>query len=173
LIVFPQIGVESFFFGCCLNISAQLDILRESFDGDKKKFVEEHFQLLELTKELNHIFKPILFFIFLLISSLLCGLGFQLVVLQNIGDRIVVAIFGTTIIIKFFFYSYGGQLIVNRSELIAQNFYNCDRDFLIMIAMPLKTNAIKSAFYTADLPTFLNVLRSAGSLITLLKSLIK
>jgi gustatory receptor len=168
-----QVGVDTFFFSCCLNISTQFDILRESFDGDKKKFVEKHLELLNLVKDLNEVINEVVFAQFLLSSLQLCVLGFQVVIVQSIAGLIVPAVYGLTIIIQLFVYSFGGQLIVNSSDAVSQNLYKIDRDLVLMIARPHKSTMINSVFFTADLPSFLSIMRFTGSLITMLKSFVK
>jgi hypothetical protein len=168
-----QVGVDTFFFSCCLNISTHFDILRESFDGDKKKFVEKHLELLNLVKDLNELFNEVVFCQFLLSSLQLCVLGFQVVIVESIAGLIVPAVYGLTIIIQLFVYSFGGQLIVNSSDAISENLYEVDRDLILMIARPQKSTMIKSVFFTADLPSFLSIMRFTGSLITMLKSFVK
>jgi odorant receptor len=164
------VAVECFFFGCCLNISKHFDILRESFDGDKKKFVEKHLEILDLVKELNETFKQVVFSNFLLSSLLLCVLGFQLVMIESFAGRIVPATFGVSVAIQLFVYAFGGQLIIDKSNEVARDFYDIDRNFLIMIARPRLPAKIQAGFFTANLPTFVSVMNSTGSLITMLKS---
>jgi gustatory receptor len=149
------------------------DVLRESFDGDKKKFVKKHLQLLELVKELNDIFKEIVFCQFLLSSMLLCVLGFQVVAVKSVASMIVPAVYSFTIIIQLFVYSFGGQHIVDTSDAVSKNIYKVDRDSTVIIARPHQRTLIKSVFFTADLPSFLFIIRSTGSLITMLKSFVK
>jgi hypothetical protein len=163
-----QVGVDSFFYCSCSNLSAHFEILSESYDGDKKKFIEKHQTILSLTEELNDIFKPVVFIQFLISSTLLCVLGFQLVMLQGIKERIVVVTFAMAVIIQLFIYAYGGQ-IVDTSESVADDLYHSDRDLVAIIARSQKTAKISSGFFTANLKTFADILTSAHSLIAVLK----
>jgi hypothetical protein len=93
--------------------------------------------------------------------------------LDSVAGRIVPAAFGATIMISLFIYAYGGQLIVDQSNSVAENIYDLDRDSIIMITRPLRQTKIQSGFFTADLGTFVSVVNAAGSLMTMLKSFVK
>jgi odorant receptor len=127
---------------------------------------------LESVEDLNKIFKKVVFAQFLLSSVQLCVLGFQIVVIENIAGLIVPLIFGFTIIIQLFVFALGGQLIVNTSVAVSENCYEVDRDLILIIARPQKLTLINSVFFTADLPSFLSIMRFTGSLITMLKSFV-
>lgn len=169
-----KVGVDTFFLGSCLIICAHLDNLRESFDGNfgnKKNFVERHQKILELIDDLNRFFQPIVFVQFFSSSMLLCVLGFQLVMLQNFIKWATAAVFGVTIISELFIFAYGGQLILDTSLSVCDHFYESDKDLIILIRRAHKASKVKMGFYEATLPYFCAILGSAGSLITMLKSL--
>jgi hypothetical protein len=168
-----QVVVDSFFFGCCLNISGHFKTLRNSFDGDKRIFIDKHLKLLDVAEEVNQFFKMIIFTEFTIISALLCGVGFQVVMLDTFGERIFSAIFGITMLIQLFIYAYGGQQIINESTAIGQNLYDMDSNLILVVRRALKPTIIKSVFFTADLPSFVTIINATGSLITMLKSLAK
>jgi odorant receptor len=144
--------------------------LRESFDGDKKKFIENHFKILKLADELNRLFKPVVFAVYLVTSLLLCVIGFQIVVNESIPGRVEGAMFGFAIGIALFTYSYGGQLIMDKSSSVAEDLYEIDKDFVSIIQRSQKPSIIQAGFYKASLPLFTTIMNSAASLITLLKS---
>jgi 7tm Odorant receptor len=104
---------------------------------------------------------------------LLCVIGFQIVVLESLIEKVIASIFGAAIIIQMFIYSFGGQLIADKSSSVAENFYENDKDFIIIIARSQKAAKINAGFYQANLPTFSSILSSAASLITLLQSFIE
>jgi hypothetical protein len=129
--------------------------------------------LLYLSKELNSLFGEIIFSQFLFISTLLCVLGFQVVMVDGVAGKMVPAVYGVTMLIQLLVYALGGQAIVDKSEAVANDFYEVDRDFLIITARPMKPSITKSIFFTADLPTFVTIINATGSLITMLKSFVK
>lgn len=78
-----------------------------------------------------------------------------------------------TIIIQLFIYAYGGQLVKDKSSSVAELIYEMDKDLVKIIARAQKASEIGAGFYVADLVTFSSILRSAASLITLLRSFIE
>jgi odorant receptor len=145
--------------------------LRESFDGDKKKFIEKHQELLDLVKTLNKLYAAIILAQCFITSMLLCVLGFQFVMLRSILKKIVVLFFGSAAFIQLFVYTYGGQLVMDKSVSVADKLYQTDKDLIICITRAHKASVIKSGFYEANSATLASILSSAASLITLLKSL--
>lgn len=170
LILFLKVGVDSFFFNACLNVWAHFDLLK--IELNKRLFIEKHCYLLVLSKKLNKLMKFIIFIQFLMSSLNLCVLGFQFVMLDNIFKRIVTVFFGLAIIIQLFIYAFGGQLIMDKSSTIADDLFDMDKDTLLIIARTQTPIRIKSGFFEANLSTFRNCLSRAGSLITLLQSLV-
>jgi odorant receptor len=165
-----QVGIDLLFSGFFLNVCAHFDILRESFDGDKKKFIRNHHKILDIADELNRLYRPIIFFIHLITSMVLCVIGFQLVVHEAFSERFEHVTFGLTIIIQLFIYSYGGQLIMDKSSSVADDLYEIDKDFVAIIQRAQKPSMIEAGFYKASLPLFTTIMNSAASLITILKS---
>jgi hypothetical protein len=107
------------------------------------------------------------------ISTLLCVLGFQIVMVDGIAGKMVPTIYGITMLTQLLVYALGGQAIVDKSEEVANSFYELDRDFLIITARPMKPSITKSIFFEANLPTFVTIINATGSLITMLKSFVK
>lgn len=166
-----QVGVDTFFFNACLNIWTHLDILNLDGIGNKKDFIVEHSYLLSLAKDLNRQMRITVFIQFFMSSLNLCVLGFQLVMLDNTLKRIVVLFFGLAIIIQLFIYAFGGQLIMDKSLSIADGLMGLDKDNILIICRTQCPIKIKSGYFVANLVTFRKCLSSAGSLITLLQSL--
>lgn len=161
------------FFGCCLNICAHFAILRESFKGDKRKFIEDHKTVLKLADKLVKIFVPVILVQFFVTSMLLCVNGFQLVMFNDFAQRAKSLLFGFTIILQLFIYSYGGQLIMDESSRVAENIYQIDRDLVIVIARAQRPSVVKAGFFYANLPNYQAILSSTASLITLLQSFLE
>lgn len=144
--------------------------MRNSFDGDKKKFIENHEALLGLTAKLNNLFKPVVLGQFFISSMLLCALGIQLVLLDSVFIRMMASTFGITVILQLFIYAYGGQMIMDTSLSVANNLYEADIDNVLIIRRSQKPALIEVGFFKANLPAFTSIMNSAGSLITLMKS---
>lgn len=62
---------------------------------------------------------------------------------------------------------------MEKSSSVANELYWLDKDLVIIIARAQRAVFIKSAFFETNLSTFIRILRAAGSLITLLKSILK
>lgn len=164
--------MDSIYLGCCMNIATYCDILSESFSGDKKKFMESHLKILKIASDLNSLYKPIIFAQLLITNFLLCMIGFQVVVLKNYYEFFLAASFGIAVVNQLFLYCFGGQLVLDKTASVTKNFFDLDKDLIIIIAKSTKGFRIKSVIYNADLPTFAAILGSAQGLITALKSFV-
>lgn len=173
LTTFYQVGTDSFFFGASIHIGAHFEILGKSFDGDKKKFVKKHQVIIDLVEDLNNLIRPVLFVQFLISSMLLCVIGFQIVMFQDVFQLFTHLNFGAAVMIQLFVYAYGGQIIMDKSLLVADELYDLDTDMVTIISRVQKASTIKYLFYIANLPTFSAILSSAASFITLLQSLLE
>ena len=74
--------MDSLFIGFCLNICAHFKIIRSlTFKEDFNYiyFIKCHQEIIELCHDLNEIYVSVIFTQFLESSMLLCGIGFQLV----------------------------------------------------------------------------------------------
>jgi odorant receptor len=118
------------------------------------------------------LYAPIILAQFLITSMLLCVLGFQLVMFRSFMKRVVIGFYGLNMIIQLFIYTYGGQMIMDKSTSVADKLYQTDKDLIIIIARSHKASIIKAGFYEANSATLCSILSSAASLITLLKSFI-
>lgn len=165
--------MDTLFFCLCLNVCEHFEFLKRSYDNDKKIFTERHGKLLNLSKTLCHLVKPVIFVQFVISSMLLCVLAVQLVVHDSFIKRLHAASFGFSVIIQLFVYSFGGQLIMDKSSSVADDFYEFDRDFTIIIPCSRRPVKVTAWFYEATLPTFSSILSSTASLFTILKSFIQ
>lgn len=89
---------------------------------------------------------------------------------ESIIRRGIALSYGLSIIIQLFIYSYGGQLIMDKSLAVADNCYGLGRETVLIINRAQKFSMIEAKFFNVSLPTLRAVLSSAASLITLLKS---
>lgn len=92
---------------------------------------------------------------------------------EGLVEKILPAIFGTSVSTQLFIYCYGGQLLLDGTKSVAKDLYDLDRDFNIIAARTKKPSQIKAFFFTADLPAFVSIINSTGSLITMLESLVE
>jgi odorant receptor len=165
-----QVAIDSIFFGSCLSISTFFELLRDNFDGDVKKFVQGHTRLLEIAEDLNSLYQPIILAQLFLTNFLLCMIGTQLVLTNEILGLITSAPFGIAALSQLFMYCYGGQVIEIASASLAADFYQLDKRMTIVIAKVSKGFQMKAFIYQANLPTFRMIISSAQGMITFLKS---
>lgn len=166
-----QAVVDSVFFGSCLTISAHFDIIRTSLHEDIKKFVEKHQVLLELVKDLNKIYKPVIFVQFLTSSVHFCVVGFQLLITTSYIDRTIVGFHIFTTVFEILIFAYCGQLLLDKSLKVADDFYHVDKNIMIICTRALKGCIIKSGFYKVTLIDISAIFSAAYSLLTVLKTL--
>lgn len=62
---------------------------------------------------------------------------------------------------------------MDKSSSVADDFYEIDRDLIIIIARSRREVKVTAGFYEATLPTFRAILSSTASLITILRSLLE
>jgi odorant receptor len=84
------VSIDSVFSGCCLNLCAHFKILQHRFQAltasdlsPKNRdrliaVIRYHIEIVDLTKELNEVYMPVVFSQFLIASLQICVLGFQL-----------------------------------------------------------------------------------------------
>lgn len=155
-----------------MNICAHFDVLREMIhECEMKEFIEYHRKILELARELNVIYRVIIMSNHLLLGVLICTLGFTLSMVQDPEILLTVG-FAISAIMELFIYSFGGQMIMDKSMEVCNQFYELDKDYLFIIMRTQIEVKIKAGFFHASLPTLTSILNSAGSMMALLKSLV-
>lgn len=134
--------------------------------------MKSHEKLIKLVEDLGKPIRPILFAQFTSSSLLLCMLGFQLLKTESFEQRFISLFYGSSVLYEIFIYSLGGQLIRDKSMAVVKNFYEIDKDFMLIIARAQKPLVLSAWFFKADLSTFQQILNATGSFIALLKSMI-
>jgi hypothetical protein len=155
----------------CLNIGAHFEVLRENaLKIDKKELIKAHQETLDMANELNDLFRPIIFVEFLIVSIVLCGIGFTLVMTTNSLDKLLVFGFGITMLFQLFFYCYSGQYVMDKAALVCIVMYELDQHFQLIIMRAQRRLRIEAPFYHASLEQFTAVLNMTWALISVLKS---
>ncbi|CAD6997473.1 unnamed protein product [Ceratitis capitata] len=140
-----------------------------------------HQRLITMSEQLNIIYQPIVLVQFSLNALQICFLAYQI----GSGDVAVVDLpflflFMTSVGIQLMIYCYGGQYLQNESENVAKfisqtinsTIWPIDLRKVLLFSMaraqrPCKLTGI---FFDVDLRLFLWVWRTAGSYVTLLRS---
>ncbi|KAG5680497.1 hypothetical protein PVAND_010004 [Polypedilum vanderplanki] len=174
IISFINFAADSIFLVCCLNVGTYFDMLKQKvYETEKKELIKEHQETLEIAKELNDLFRPIIFFEFLIIPIVLCGIGVTFVMARNFVEKSLVIGYGNTMLIQLYFHCYSGEYLMKRTESVCDDLYKLDRDNCLVIKRTQKKIVIQAPFIRATLQQFGSVLNMIWSLITVLKSSIE
>jgi hypothetical protein len=160
---------------CCFSIGAHFDILRETiFEREKKEIVEYHQTIIDLTAKLNELYKPIIFFEFLIFAILLCAIAFQIVMFEDpLIEKLLPMNFFLVIATQLWFYCYSGQHVMDKSIAVCTDLYAMDRDYLLIIRRSQSKVKINAFFFCPSLEVFASVINSTYGYMSLLRSMVK
>ncbi|XP_046809492.1 odorant receptor 45a-like [Lucilia cuprina] len=191
------LAIDTLFTWLVSNISAQFHILCFRFkntadiykEGDSLKFLKNiksciqfHSQTLELTEKLNQVYGEIIFIKFIISCSEICCLVFRL---SRPSESMAAAayqfLFLVTVAMQLILYCYNGQRIRDESLQVAPEIYfafdwthlpkSCKKLLLLPMMRSQKSSQLKAVLFIVDLSLYLWVFKTAGSLITALKTL--
>uniref|UniRef100_A0A4Y0BNN6 Odorant receptor n=1 Tax=Anopheles funestus TaxID=62324 RepID=A0A4Y0BNN6_ANOFN len=192
LTVFISVTIDVCYSEMATNLAIHFDIVRERFerldisadqpfaDRDLKQVISYHSDVLSLAQKMTHLFQASVFYLLLLVSTILCLLGYEFVMVNNIYKRAQVVFLAGIIIGQAVIYTYHGSAIrdhsVNVSDSVyATNWYEATTAIKKQIHISLMRAQtpviIKSGFIEASLPTLKKILSSSASYITMLMSL--
>ncbi|XP_037820239.1 odorant receptor 45a-like [Lucilia sericata] len=146
------------------------------------KCIQYHRQTLALADRLNQVYGEIIFIKFIIVCSEICSLVFS-VSRPNYSmfDAVYKALFLTAVTLQLSLYCYNGQRIKDESMLVSTEIYNAfdwshlGNSYKKLLLLPLmraqKPSHLKGVFFEVDLSLYLWVLKTAGSLLTALKTL--
>ncbi|KAL5280380.1 Or82a family protein [Megaselia abdita] len=186
-------GLDCIFLVVSSNLKTHFEILQDKFRNSRfddpshnisslKSLVLYHIKLLELTDSLNNTFKEIIFGQIVLTAVQMCLILFQILQFSenlNLFNALPNYCFFMAILLEFFMYCYGGQLITNESFNVSlaiqeSSWYNLRADerafVLIMMARTQKPLHITSGVFVASLDTFGVILKTACSYVTFMRS---
>lgn len=152
-----------------MYIGKHFELLSKSFDGDKKKFIERHQSIFDVAENLRHFIKPIIFIQFSTYAVKLCVNVF--VGLQS-GSWVQPASISGVIFVQLLQFCFGAQYLMDKSSAVARQFYESDKDLLLIIAKAQKPFVFRAWFYEANLEFVTLVLNSTLSLLAVLKNFV-
>ncbi|XP_065366797.1 odorant receptor 45a-like [Calliphora vicina] len=180
---FQQIAIE------CNNDAVQGTGLDSSqYRHPKKHFttiiqcIQYHRQTLELAERLNQVYGEIIFIKFIIVCSEICSLVFSVSRPNySLFDAVYKAMFLCAVTLQLSLYCYNGQRIKDESMQVSTEIYTAfdwshlGKSYKKMLLLPLlraqKSSQLKGVFFEVDLSLYLWVLKTAGSLLTALKTL--
>jgi len=157
-----------------LYISAHFKILREIIqDSEVKEFVTYHQQVLSITEKFRQIFKLEIFVVYSLLVLILCVTVFEVVMIDEIGQKFTAFASVLIAVIGLFIYSYCGQLVADSSTAVCDEFYKIDKNWLIVIMRTKKAVSLKVGFIDPCMMTFIRYLDHTFSLMAVVSHLTK
>uniref|UniRef100_A0A336LBR1 Odorant receptor n=1 Tax=Culicoides sonorensis TaxID=179676 RepID=A0A336LBR1_CULSO len=145
---------------------------------DLKKLIHEHRTCIEFCDKLRDFGKEIILGHFLLSSVTVCMTSVNLLIAEW-SQKPVYVTYILTVLTQALVYCYGGELVSNESGKISEEIYlvswhklneNGRRAIKMIIQRAQKSSDISVPFFTVSMPTFGNIIRVAGSYITLLNT---
>lgn len=120
----------------------------------------------------KNLFKEIVFFEYLIMTSLLCVDGFQAIEISGVIKKINFFLHTANSLIDLFLYSYGGQILMDSAMSICDLNDKIDKNYVFLILKAQNELKIDTKFFSATLPTLCTILNRVMSLIALLQSFI-
>ncbi|KAM7342812.1 odorant receptor 45a-like isoform 1-T1 [Cochliomyia hominivorax] len=144
--------------------------------------IQYHRQTLLLAEKLNRVYGEIIFIKFIIVCTEICSLVFRVSrPNDSVADVAYKCAFLFAVALQLIVYCYNGQRIKDESLQVATKIYcafdwsNLSKSYqkllLICLLRSQKYSIIKGVFFEVDLSLYLWVFKTAGSLITALKSL--
>uniref|UniRef100_A0A182KA33 Odorant receptor n=1 Tax=Anopheles christyi TaxID=43041 RepID=A0A182KA33_9DIPT len=164
------ITIDTYYSEMASNLTIHFDLVGERFakldlsaydafaNRELRNIITYHSDVLSLAQKMVQLFQKSTFYLLLLVSTILCLLGYEFVMVSNIYKRMQVAILACIMIGQAAIYTYHG------SAICAKQIYFC----LMRAQKPI---IMKSGFIEASLPTLKKILSSSASYITMLMSL--
>uniref|UniRef100_A0A182HQK9 Uncharacterized protein n=2 Tax=Anopheles arabiensis TaxID=7173 RepID=A0A182HQK9_ANOAR len=190
--VCTSVTVDSCFSEMASNLTIHFDIVRERFEKldlsaaqpyaehQLRNVITYHREVLSLAQKMVQLYQQSAFYLLLLVSTILCLLGYEFVMVSNIYKRMQVAILASIMIGQAAIYTYHGSAISVKSVSVADAIYGTNwydarlavkKLVYICLMRAQKPVIMKSGFIEASLPTLKKILSSSASYITMLMSL--
>ncbi|KAI8122549.1 Odorant receptor 45a [Lucilia cuprina] len=146
------------------------------------KCIQYHRKTLALAERLNQVYGEIIFIKFIIVCSEICCLVFSVSRPNySVFDAVYKVLFLTAVTLQLSLYCYNGQRIKDESMLVSTEIYtsfdwsHLGKPYKKLLLLPLmraqKPSHLKGVFFEVDLSLYLWVLKTAGSLLTALKTL--
>lgn len=168
-----QSSTSGLFCSYTLNLSSHFQILQEiANDTEFEDFIIYHRKVIELTKKLSKIYRPIIFVEYSSIAISLCFTGFQILMLNDFVQIILATTNSLASLFDVFIYAYGAQKILDSASGVFDCFEKNDKRYLMSIMVSQKKLIFDTGIFSSSLMTLSAMLSRASSIITLLKSMV-
>ncbi|SPP80280.1 putative odorant receptor 98b [Drosophila guanche] len=193
-VALSTICVDTLFCSLTHNLCAVFEIcrhkmksLRGSAAADSQRKLRHIFHLygdcLDFGSSLNRLFRPLIFAQFIAASLHLCVLCYQLSTKLLQPGVLFYAAFMASMLCQLAIYCHGGSCVQTESQLFAQAIYDSDWLELLLAGYPAVGRSLQIAmtraqrgsridgyFFEANRKTFVLIVRTAISYVTLLRS---
>ncbi|XP_070500082.1 odorant receptor 82a-like [Chironomus tepperi] len=161
------------FFCLCMNISAHFIVLREIIlNTELNDFVKYHQKIIGVTKKVSNLYKPIIFTEFVLVTTILCVSGLQ-IIKSNDFSKIFVAMFlNLASLVDAAIFAFGAQKVMDSAMAVCTEVYKADKNYLLIIMITQKELKFDVGLFHASLHLLSTILSRTMSFITLLKSFV-
>lgn len=161
-------------FSCyCLNIAAHFEIMKKIInDAETKDFLIYHQTVLDISKKLICLYKPIIFTEFVIMTIVLCFTGFQILMLDDFAKILGAMLHAGAAFVDVSIYSYGAQKVLDSALAVGDEFYKSDKNYILVLLITQKELKFDAGLFHASLHTLTVILSRTMSFITLLKSFI-
>uniref|UniRef100_A0A182N1Z2 Uncharacterized protein n=1 Tax=Anopheles dirus TaxID=7168 RepID=A0A182N1Z2_9DIPT len=190
--MFVSVTIDTCYSEMANNLAIHFDIVRQRYaqldlsagwpfaDRELMEVILYHSEVLDLAQKMVRLFQQPVFYLLLLISTILCVLGYEFVMFSNIYKVIQVVVMAGVMVGQAIIYTYNGSVICDRSLNVSEAIYGTNwydartsvrKQIYICLMRAQKPIVMKGGFIEASLPTLKKILRSSGSYITMLMSL--
>lgn len=156
-----------------MNISAHFIILREIIlQTDLNDFVKYHQKVIRVTMNLSRLFKPIIFTEFVLVTTILCVSGLQIIMFNDFSKFFVALFLNLASLCDVTIFAFGAQKVLDSALAVCREVYKADKNYILIMMITQKELKFDVGLFHASLNTLSIILSRTMSIITLMKSFV-
>lgn len=166
-------GTSGIYCSYTLNLAAHFQILQQiANETEFEEFVIYHRKLIQTTRKLSKIYRPILFVEYTSIAISICFTGIQILLLDDFLQILTSIIHSLTALTDIFIYAYGAQRVLDSALEVFDYFEKNDKRYLVPIMISQRELTFDARVFNVSMYTFSALLSRSSSFITLLKSFV-
>ena len=102
-----------------MNISAHFIILRDIIlETELKEFVKYHQKIIGVTKKVSKLYKPIIFTEFVLVTTILCVSGLQIIMSNDFSKFFVALFLNLAAVVDVVIFAFGAQKVFKHHRIV-------------------------------------------------------